>query len=296
MKQKVAIQGYYGSYHDIAARHYFAGQEIDIEPCSSFQEQFSKLAAGSVNLAVVAIENTLVGSILHNYSLLRKSRFKIRGEHKLRIQHNLTALPDVKIEDINEVHSHPMAIQQCESHFEKYPHIKLINSEDTAYSAWLIRKKNLFNCAAIASKSAAARFNLNILFSDIETNNRNFTRFLIIGPGNDSRISAGETRKATIVVTLEHQSGSLAYLLDKLAGYGLNLTKIQSLPLVGREWKYLFYIDLEFESESQLHQAFAESKDFTLETEILGEYSPALTTEEFSIPQYDTREVYAYNS
>lgn len=269
MDKKVAIQGFRASFHEIAAQKYF-GENIKLQMCDTFKKQFNLLESNYSDYAVVAIENTVAGTIIPNYALLRESNTKVIGEVYLQIQQNLMALPNQTIEDLKEVHSHPMAILQCQEFFEDYPHIKLIESTDTALSAELIRKNNLKEVGAIASIRAAEIFSLEILKASIETNKKNFTRFLVIQKNNDINVISPD--KASICFHLSHKTGSLAQVLMSLSENKINLTKIQSLPLIGREWEYFFHLDLEFKDYSQYLNAIAEIKPDIHEFKILGEY------------------------
>lgn len=278
---KVAIQGWPGANHDIAARTYFRDKEVTLEPCMTFHELFSKVKEDPSMFGIVAIENTLVGSILANYTLLKDSGLRVRGEQRLRIKHQLMALPGQRIEDIREVHSHPMALAQCEDFLMRYPHIRLIESEDTALSAKKISEGNLKGIAAIASSLAAKMYNLEILAKDIETNKHNYTRFLIVGPRDEEEgarlLSMGRLNKASLVFSLPHEEGSLSKVLTILAFYSINLTKIQSLPVIGMEWEYLFYIDVIYNDYQRYHQSLDAIRPLTRNLTELGEYEAADT-------------------
>jgi prephenate dehydratase len=275
-RKKVAIQGGAGSNHEIAAKAYFETDEIDMVPCDSFDELFATLHKDNSIYGIIAIENTLVGSILQNYTLLKDSGLVIIGEYKLRIKHQLLALPGQNIEDISEVHSHPMALGQCKEFFKQYPHIKLIESSDTALSAKWIQDNQLKGVAAIAPELAAEKYQLEILAKDIETNKRNFTRFLIISDKGKTEVEdlliQEKVNKASIVFALPHSEGSLSKVLSILAFYNINLSKIQSLPIVGQEWEYLFYIDLVFEDYARYLQSLDAIRPLTKGLRNLGEY------------------------
>lgn len=277
--KKIAIQGYHHSFHEIAAKQFFKEEEIEVIPCMSFDELFDSIHSSQADYGIVAIENTLVGSILSNYTRLRESNLSIRAEHKIRVKHSLLALAGQKIEDIKEVHSHPMALQQCEVFFKKHPHIKLINSDDTAYSAYEISQNNILGRAAISNEMAAKSFELKVLASGIETNKRNFTRFLLVSNIDDNKtdfLNKEGINKASWVVTLSHRSGSLAQLLTVLSAFDISLTKIQSLPLVGQEWTYLFYIDMVFDKSLHYTRAVQVIGKYIEDLRILGEYTAAL--------------------
>lgn len=274
--KKVAIQGGAGSNHEIAAKAFFNTDDIEMVPCQTFEELFSTLKADNSIYGIMAIENTLVGSILQNYTLLKDSGLVIIGEYKLRIKHQLLALPNQSIDDVKEVHSHPMALAQCRDFFKQYPHIKLIASDDTALSAKWITDNKLEGMAAIAPELAAEKYQLEILARDIETNKRNFTRFLIISDKGKMEVEDllinDKVNKSSIVFALPHSEGSLSKVLSILAFYNINLSKIQSLPIVGHEWEYLFFIDLVFEDYNRYLQSLDAIRPLTKGLKNLGEY------------------------
>lgn len=277
--KKVAIQGVSGAFHEIAAREYFQGEEIEILPCITFKDLFKALAEDETLLGIIAIENTIAGSLLQNHNLLRESGCMIVGEHKLRIEHNLVALPGQHIEKIKEVHSHPIALMQCEDFLEQHHQIKAIESEDTALSAKEIAENRINGRAAICSSLAAEKYGLEILAKGIETNKRNFTRFLIIAEPVLAEKMTREIQldKSTLVFTLPHEEGSLAKVLSILSFYHINLTKIQSLPIIGREWEYQFYINLTFDNYNRYKQSLDAIRPLTRAFQILGEYKAAAT-------------------
>lgn len=269
--KRIAIQGGYGAFHDIAAQYFFEGQSIDIVPRTTFKELFKSLKKQQVDYGIMAIENSLVGSILPNYALIRDSGKKIIGEIFLRIRHNLVALPGQNIRDIREVYSHPMAILQCQDFFKQYNNIRLYDSLDTALSAKEISEKKLEGVGAIASSLAAEKYKLEILASEIETNKLNYTRFLLLSD-KENGIPQSEKNKASIYFTLGHEIGSLSKILMILSFYNMNLSKIQSLPIVGKEWEYQFYVDLEYDNYDMYKKAFEAIKPFSDEIGILGEF------------------------
>ena len=236
---KIAIQGIPGAFHEIAARQFF-GEDITLEACDSFPILFRALKKGKADYGVMAIENSVAGTILPNYALLRNSNYTIIGEIYLRIEHHLMALPGQKIEDITEVFSHPMAILQCQEFFEEYHHIKLIELIDTAESAQRIQNNQMWGKAAIASELASQHYGLEILHRGIETNKRNFTRFFILKKNDEIKLDLNSINKASLCFNLTHKVGSLSQILLVLSSHGMNLTKIQSLPVVGSEWQYFF--------------------------------------------------------
>ena len=270
--KKIAIQGGYGAFHEIAAINYFGNENIEIVPKNTFKDLFTALKQGLVDYGITAIENSLAGSILPNYSLLLESNMKIIGEIYLRIKQNLVALPDQIIDDINEVYSHPMALLQCQKFFGKYPHIKLIDSIDTALSAKEIREKTLKGIGAISSTLAAKKYNLEVLASSIETNKKNYTRFLILKGKNGEMIQNDNINKSSITFALAHKIGCLSKVLSILSYYDINLTKVQSMPIIGEVWEYQFYVDLEINDYSLYKQAIEAIKPFTSNLQILGEY------------------------
>jgi len=277
--KKVAIQGVSGAFHEIAARQYFEGEEIEILPCITFKDLFKALADDESLLGIIAIENTIAGSLLQNHNLLRESGCMIVGEHKLRIEHNLVALPGQKIEDIQEVYSHPIALMQCEDFIDEHRHMKAIESEDTALSAKEIADNKISGRAAICSALAAEKYGLEILARGIETNKRNFTRFLMIAePTLAEKMTNGtQLDKSSLVFTLPHEEGSLAKVLSILSFYHVNLTKIQSLPIIGREWEYQFYINLTFDDYTRYRQSLDAIRPLTKDFQLLGEYKAAAT-------------------
>ena len=274
--KKVAIQGTAGSFHDIAAHKYFEGEEIELICCASFEEVFAAVKKDSKVIGMLAIENTIAGSLLYNNELLRQSGAQIVGEHKLRISHSFVCLPEEDWRDITEVNSHPIALMQCREFLSKHPEIKVVEAEDTALSAEIIRKKNLKGHAAICSKTAAERYGMKILQEGIETNKHNFTRFLVVADAWQAdelnRHRKKEVDKASMVFTLPHTEGSLSQVLSILSFYNINLTKIQSLPIIGREWEYQFYVDIVFDNVLRYKQSITAITPLTKELKILGEY------------------------
>jgi prephenate dehydratase len=252
------------------ARNYF-GDDVEIVPAESFIEMFATLERNDADYAVMAIENTVAGSILPNYALLRDSHCRIVGEIYLRISHNLVAVPGQTIDEIREVRSHPMAIGQCRDFFEKYPHIALIESADTASSARRVAEENLKGVGAIASSLAAQMYGLDTLARDIETHRKNYTRFLIVTDELNA-VHDKDVDKASLCFSLPHEVGSLSSVLSVIAFYRLDLTKIQSLPIIGREWQYLFYVDVTFEDFVRYRQALSAIRPLTEIFQILGEY------------------------
>ncbi len=274
MKKKVAIQGFHGSFHEEAAYSFFMEHE-NIEPeiieCSTFEGLFTALDEGRADAAVMAVENTTSGGLLPNFDLLRRKGKKIKGEAYLHIHQNLMALPGQKVEDIREVHTHYMAINQTRQFFEtKCPWIKVVESEDTAKSAADIAEAGLMGVGAVASSFAAERFGLDILCPNIETYSENFTRFLVM---DDSvSVAREKVNKASVCFTLLHTPGSLAKILTILSFYDMNLTRIQSLPIPGKKWQYFFYADITFEDYGRYTQALAAIRPLMDGIDIMGEY------------------------
>jgi prephenate dehydratase len=267
---KIAIQGEAGCFHDMAARQYFINDNFEIVPCSTFDRTLNTVKEGFADFALMAIENARAGSILYNYTLLRESGLKILGEHNLRVKQNLIAMPDQTISDIKEIRSHPIAFSQCMSFLDRHPEITLIESDDTAGSARLISEKSMKGVAAIASKTAAELYGLEILASGIETYTMNYTRFLVIG-SKSKGVKNGN--KASVCFSLNHQPGSLAGVLLKLAELEINLSKIQSVPRFNGKWEYMFYLDLELGQNSNFETIEIELNEYTTDLEVLGIYN-----------------------
>lgn len=278
--KRVAIQGISGCYHEAAARKYFEGEEIEIEPCLTFPDLFAQMSKDDSLLGIMAIENTIAGSLLQNHELLRKSNLAVIGEYKLRISHSLAVLPDETIDDITEVNSHPIALMQCEEYLQAHPAMKVVERGDTASSARDIARQQLKGHAAICSKLAAERYGLKVVDSGIETNKRNFTRFLILADNwqKEELTDRNAINKSSLVFSLPHTNGSLSKVLTILSFYDINLTKIQSLPIIGREWEYRFYVDLTFNDLIRYRQSLEAIRPLTKDFKILGEYAEAQQT------------------
>lgn len=271
---KVAIQGIKGSFHDIAAQQFFAGQAVDCICCDTFEQLFAQMRADNECLGLMAIENTIAGSLLHNYELLRESGMTIIGEHKLHIEHSIMCLPDDSFESITEVNSHPVALAQCRHYLEQNPQMKVVEKDDTAGSAALISRLGLHGHAAIAHAGAAQLYGMKVLRTAIEDNKHNYTRFLALcDPWNADRHRAvRDTDKSSIVFALSHEEGSLSQVLSIFTFYKINLTKIQSLPIIGREWQYLFYVDVMYDDYVRYRQSIDAVRPLTRELTVLGEY------------------------
>jgi prephenate dehydratase len=274
MATRVSIQGYEGSFHQVAAQHFF-GKEVQVIPCATFREVV-KIASHKKESdgGVMAIENSIAGSILANYNLLQKSNLKIAGEIYLQIRQNLLVNPGVKLEDIREVHSHTMALQQCYDFLDKYKW-KLVETDDTALSAKHIHQHRSKHTAAIASKLAAELYQLTMIAPNIQTLKNNYTRFLILQPA-DAIHQAANADKASVNFHTDHSRGSLAKVLTTIAEGGINLSKLQSVPLPGSEFKYSFHADMEFGSLQQLQQVIEAMKPLTEGLNIYGIYKKGI--------------------
>jgi prephenate dehydratase len=270
MAIRVSIQGYEGSFHQVAARQFF-GEDTSVIPCATFRDVV-KIASNKKesNGGVMAIENSIAGSILPNYTLLQKGNLKIVGEVYLRIEQNLLVYPGVSLEDIKEVHSHPMALLQCIDYLEKY-NWKLIETEDTALSALHIKKKKSPHTAGIASILAADLFELEVLAKNIHTQKDNYTRFLIL-QRDDVAKEVASADKASINFQTNHTKGSLAKVLSKISEEGVNLSKLQSMPIAGTNFKYSFHADLEFDNVKQFNKAMGSIKSLTEDVKVYGIY------------------------
>ncbi|MBE6309461.1 MAG: prephenate dehydratase [Bacteroidales bacterium] len=274
MKRRITIQGVAGCFHEAAAKEYFANEPIEAIPCETFPILFDKLKYDASLLGIVAIENTIAGSLLQNHELLRQSNLSIVGEQHMYISHVLCALPGQTIEQLTEVNSHPMALMQCEQYLLRHPNLKMVETSDTAGSAKYIAENNVMKHAAVCGKYAAELYGLNILDEDIQTNKRNFTRFLIVADPLEAEelIKNKPIDKASLVFTLPHTHGSLSKILTIFSFYDINLTKIQSMPIIGREWEYRFYIDVTFDNYMRYKQSIDAVRPLLNEFKILGEY------------------------
>ena len=272
--KKVAIQGIKGSFHDIAAHQFFANEEIELICCETFEELFDTMKKDSSLLAMMAIENTIAGSLLHNYELLRASNLTIVGEHKLHIEHSLLCLPDEDINDIREINSHPVALMQCRDFLKQFRNCKIVEADDTAGAAEAISRLGLKGHAAICSKFAAPIYHMKVLREAIEDNKHNFTRFLCLcDPWNADAIRrTRQINKSSIVFSVPHEKGELSHVLSVLSFYDINMTKIQSLPIIGHEWEYLFYVDITFADYSRYRQCIEAIRPLTRQISILGVY------------------------
>jgi len=277
MKEKklnIGIQGIKGSYHHIASESYF-NENFNLRECLTFDHLVNEIEKSEIDMGVMAIENSIAGSIIPNYALIDQNNLLIVGEVYFKINHNLMALNGQNINQINEVFSHPMALLQCKSFFSEYPHIRLVESDDTAYEARRISKNNLKGVAAIASIEAAKNYNLNVLFKSIQTIKNNITRFVIIQKRTNQPI-IDNINKASLKFILDDKRGSLAAVLNALSDCKLNLTKIQSLPVIEKPGKYAFFVDLIFDDINNYLKAKKILSIMASHFKVLGEYSNGL--------------------
>ena len=263
----------------MAAREYFKDCEVETVPCKSFQAEFDTMAADPRVLGVIAIENTIAGNLLGNHELLRQSQRQVIGEQRLHISHVLCCVPGQTMEDIVEVNSHPIALLQCEVFLQsQLPKAKIVEMADTAGSAKIIMDNKMMGHAAICSEYAANLYGMQILARAIETNKRNFTRFLILQDKYSMLIEMDRMRvnKSSIEFCVRHTQGSLTKVLTILSFYDMNLTKIQSMPIIGREWEYRFFVDMTFSDYMAYRNALDAIMPFTTDFMILGEYTENL--------------------
>ena len=272
--KRIAIQGVIGSFHDIASHEYFHDEQIQLICCATFEEVFRQMSADPTVIGLVAIENTIAGSLLHNYELLRESGTTIVGEHKLHIKHSICCLPDDDWDTLTEVHSHPVALMQCRKFLSEHAKLKAVEDEDTAGSAEKISSGQYHGSAAICHAKAAEYYGMKVLEDGIEDNKHNYTRFLVLSNPlkADFLRPLNKANKASLVFSLPHEEGSLSKILTILSFYGINLTKIQSLPVIGHEWEYMFYVDVTYNDLTRYRQSIDAITPLTRELKILGEY------------------------
>lgn len=281
MKLKIAIQGIQGSNHHQVAKDYY-DENIKLVECLSFDSLVAQLLNGTADKGIMAIENSIAGSIIPNYNLIYHNGLHIIGEYYLNIHHNLMVLKEETIDDIKEVRSHPMALLQCKDFFRQYPQIKLVEDVDTAETAKRIQEGQLKGIAAIAPKVAAKLYGLNIVAADIQTIKNNATRFIIVKTKNlpvqqaDKEISKQEINKASVRFITDHKRGSLAAMLNVMSDCNLNLTKIQSLPIIETPWKYAFFVDVTFDGFENFEKAKALLNIMSEDFKVLGEYKNAM--------------------
>lgn len=271
---RIAIQGFQGCFHEMAAKKFFGDEAGQLLYCKTFEQVFSAARQDDDTIAIVAIENTIAGSLLHNYELLCNSGLEIAGEQKIHISHSICCLPDDSWDTIKEVHSHPVALMQCRKYLESHPGIRAVEADDTAGAAQFISENKLKGQAAICNAEAARMFNMKVLENHIEDNKHNFTRFLVVTKRDkaDEIRNRNATNKASLAFTLSHEQGSLSRVLSIFSFYNINLTKIQSLPIIGREWEYMFYIDIEYDDYQRYQQSINAVKPLTSDFKNLGEY------------------------
>ncbi len=274
MGLKVAIQGIKGSNHHQVAKEFF-GEDIQLLECLSFDTVIDHLISGKADKGIMAIENSIAGSIMPNYNLVYHNSIHVIGEHYLQIHHNLMVLRGTVIENVKEVHSHPMALLQCKEFLKSHPHIKLVESVDTAETAKRIKEGKLTNIAAIAPKMAANLYDLDIIAPEIQTIKNNATRFIILKKQNKV-LPEEEINKASLRFITDHKRGSLATVLNVMSDCNLNLTKIQSLPVIETPWKYAFFVDVTFEEYGHFSKAKSLLRIMSEDFRVLGEYKNAL--------------------
>ena len=270
MEAKIAIQGIKGSFHHQVALEYFQ-ENVLVDECLSFETLVDSLLNNQSQLAVMAIENSIAGSIIPNYALIDKNNLHIIGEYYLDIIQNLMVLKGQNLEDIQEVHSHPMALLQCMEFLKKHSHLKLVEDKDTAETARRIHQNQLKNIAAIGSKVAADLYDLNIIAPEIQTVNNNMTRFFILSK-EESKVSKDQINKASIKFELDDTPGSLATVLNVMTNCKLNLTKIQSMPIIETPFQYSFFVDVVFEKYKHYEKATKILQLMTNHFKVLGEY------------------------
>lgn len=278
--KRIAIQGRIGSFHDIAAHLYFEKEQLQIICCSTFEEVYQHIRLDPTIIGLTAIENTIAGSLLHNYELLRDSGTTVVGEHKLHIKHCICCLPEDDWDSLDEIHSHPVALMQCRQFLAKHPSLKAVETEDTAGAAEEIMAHQLHGKAAICHAEAAKLHGMKVLEDSIEDNKHNFTRFLVVCDPRkaDFLRPLEKSNKSSIVFSLPHEEGSLSKVLTILSFYNINMTKIQSLPIIGHEWEYLFYVDVTYNNITRYRQSIDAITPLTKELKILGEYETGRQT------------------
>ena len=267
---KIAIQGIEGAFHHLAAEQYFSNHSLEIVPCERFSDMPETILSGAADYGMMAIENTIAGAILPNYALISQHQLHIIGECYLSINHQLMALPNTTIDEITAVYSHPMALLQCAQFFKKYPNIRLVEDTDTALVAQRINAQKTKDIAAIGAETAAKIYGLAILARDIQTEKSNFTRFFVIAKNQDNLQKTGD--KVSCRFTLPHETGSLGKLLNGFSEIGVNLTKIQSLPIIEDPWKYAFFVDFVGKTPQNLALAWEVLEKQTADFTVLGRY------------------------
>lgn len=270
---RVSIQGYAGAFHEAAARRHFVDREVITVPAHTFSDVVRQVESGEADLGLMAIENTLAGSLMENYDLLQTANLRITAEVYLRIRLNLMAMPGTDLSQLRQVHSHPVALMQCREFFKTWPRIELVKDVDTALSAREVMEEGDPSRGAIASAAAAELYGLEILAPSIETNKLNHTRFLVLERGRDHSQDTGN--KVSLSFATAHEAGSLLRVLQVLNAYHINLTKIQSKPIVGRPFQYRFHVDFLLEGHVTLEQALDAIRPICQELRVLGVYEAA---------------------
>lgn len=270
---KVAIQGYEGCFHHIAAEGFF-GQGIEIVPCSTFRGVVKALEEGSADAAMMAIENSIAGSILSNYGLLQDRRLRVVGELYLQIKQNLLVLPDVELEEIREVWSHPMALLQCADYLDDKPW-RLVETEDTALSARQVAEQGARHVAAIAGELPARLFGLKVIAPEINTIKTNYTRFMVLRRSSDCKEDENRDsiNKASMYFQVGHHKGSLVSVLNTMERYNINMTKLQSYPIPSDPFHYLFHLDMEFQDVWEYREAVLHMSALSDNLTVYGEYT-----------------------
>ena len=266
----VSIQGFQGSFHEVAARQYF-GAAPALLPCSTFGAVVAHVVAGTADAGLMAMENSLAGSILPNYLLLERHAVQITGEVYLPIHQHLLALPGTTLAQVQAVLSHPMALRQCGDFLARHPHWQLVETDDTGQSAQLLAETRMPGVAVVAGAQAAALFGLSILAPAIHDDPHNYTRFLVLARA-DAAPHDPRADKASLYFCTPHAPGSLARVLTRVATHGLNLSKLQSCPRPGQPWHYGFHADVEFEEMEQLEALLTDLGPMTEELRVLGAY------------------------
>lgn len=275
MAKKVAIQGFEGSFHQIAAQNYFR-KDVEIVPCNSFTQVIKAVASGEASSGVMAIENSTAGSILQNYDLLQRSNLYITGEIYLQIRQHLLMLPGQNLEGIKKVKSHPMALYQCRKFLEKHPEWRLVETDDTALSAQHLKEQQKPDVAVIASDLAAELYDLEIVQKDVHSEKNNYTRFLIINKKKKRRDSKLD-HKSSLYFQVDDTPGCLSKVLQCIGERNINLSKVQSFPVPGLNWQYFFHADLEFAEMHQFDDAIECIAPLTKRLRILGVYKKGVT-------------------
>ncbi len=275
MSKKIAIQGFRGCFHQIAAEHYF-GKDIEIDPCISFSRVVERVTHKAADRGLMAIENSTAGTILQNYDLLQRSDLFVVGEIYLKIRQDLIMLPGQTESDIEEVRSHPMALYQCRKYLEEHPDWEIVESKDTALSVKHLAERQLPHVAVIASSRAAEIYKMEVIRPEINTDKTNYTRFLVLSR-NEKERDVIHDHKASLYFRTADNPGSLAKVLECFGEHSINLSKLQSYPIPGLQWRYYFHADLEFPDMNRFDEALTCIEPITKKLRILGVYNPGKT-------------------